>query len=142
MKELKWSNRVRLIPGSHEITVRQVGFDDFTKVVLVEPGAFISFPVRMTPDARAQYPGADGAKLKLDIKPKRAAVFVDDGYVGNAGHFGGANIFMVVSPGSHRIRVELQGYKPFETELKLVPGQTSKVETDLAAGSVQQTGAN
>jgi hypothetical protein len=140
MKELKGEKKIMLLPGKHEVSVRQVGYADFTKDIVVEPGSVNPLPVQMTPNVRAQYPGSDGAELKLDIKPKRAAVFVDDGYVGNAGHFGGANT-MVLSPGSHRIKVELPGYQTFETEINLLPRQTSKVETTLVGGSIQQAGA-
>jgi hypothetical protein len=137
MSELHGNKKIMLLPGSHQIAVRQVGYTDLTKDIVVEPGSVNAFEVKMIPNTAAQYPGSDGAELKLDIKPKRAAVFVDDGYVGNAGHFGGANT-MVVSPGTHRIKVELPGYKTFETEINLLPHQTSRVETELASGSIQQ----
>lgn len=74
------------------------------------------------------------------MNPNRAAVFVDDGYVGHAAEFGGAFHSMLVSPGKHRIKVELPGYRTFETEVNLLPRQKSKVETDLVVGSILQAG--
>jgi hypothetical protein len=138
--ELKGNKKIMLLPGSHEISVRQVGYTDFTHDVLVEPGSVNPFPVKMAPAETAQYPGKDAAQLKLNIKPKRAAVFVDDGFVGNAGHFGGSNA-MLLSPGPHQIKVELPGFQTFETQINLLPHQTSKVQTELVGGSIQQAGA-
>src|ERR1700693_2237054 len=36
--ELKGSSRLRLLPGEHEILVRQAGYEDFNRRVTVEPG--------------------------------------------------------------------------------------------------------
>src|SRR2546422_9272880 len=38
LKELKGSKKVLLLPGEHEIAVRQSGYKDFTQKVLLEPG--------------------------------------------------------------------------------------------------------
>ena len=45
---------------------------------------------------------------------------------------------MLLSPGTHRIKVELPGYQTFETEVTLVAGQKSVVKTDLEKGSIHQ----
>src|ERR1035437_1371830 len=37
VKELKGNRKVMLSPGEHEISVRQSGYKDFTKKVVVEP---------------------------------------------------------------------------------------------------------
>ncbi len=78
------------------------------------------------------------ATLKLRIQPDRAAVFLDDNYVGHAGEFGGK---FLIAAGKHRITVELPGYRTFETELNLLPGQKSEVKTELVKGSIQQNDA-
>ena len=39
LKELKGNKKIMLLPGEHEIAVRQSGYDDFIKKVVVEPGA-------------------------------------------------------------------------------------------------------
>jgi hypothetical protein len=140
MSELKGDKKILLLPGSHEISIRQVGYAELTHVIVVEPGTVNPFYIKLAPNSAAQYPGKDAAELKLNIKPKRAAVFVDDGYAGDAGHFGGANT-MLVSPGPHHIKVELPGYRTFETDINLQPHQTSKVETRLIGGSIQEAGA-
>jgi hypothetical protein len=38
LKELKGNKKVMLLPGEHEISVRQAGLDDFVRKIVVEPG--------------------------------------------------------------------------------------------------------
>ena len=140
LKELKGDKKIMLLPGQHEISVRQAGYNSFTQTVVVEPGRVHTLRLQMTPDGRSLRLGPDAAELKLTVNPNRAAVFVDDGYVGHAAEFGGAFHFMILSPGKHRIKVELPGYRTFETEVNLLPRQKSKVETDLVVGSILQAG--
>jgi hypothetical protein len=140
LKELKGDKKIMLLPGEHEISVRQAGYNSFTQTVVVEPGRVHTLSLKMTPDGRPFASGPDAAELKLTVNPDRAAVFVDDGYVGHAAEFGGAFHSMLLSPGKHRIKVELPGYRTFETEVNLLPRQKSKVETDLVGGSILQAG--
>ena len=137
VKELKENKKVMLLPGQHEISVRQAGYADFTETIVVEPGHTYELPVRMAKDPRAIYPGSDAAELELDIEPGRAAVFVDNGYVGHASRFAGLKS-MLVTPGKHRVKFTLPGYRTFETEVNLLPGQKAEVETNLVPGSIQQ----
>jgi hypothetical protein len=65
-------------------------------------------------------------------------VFVDNRYLGHAGELGGAFHSMLLSPGMHRIKVELPGYKTFESDVNMVAGQKSVVKTELAPGSIEQ----
>ena len=141
LKELKGDKKIMLLPGQHEISVRQAGYNSFTQTVVVEPGRVHMLSLQMTPDARALHVGPDAAELKLTVNPNRAAVFLDDYYVGHAAEFGGAFHSMLLSPGKHRIKVELPGYRTFETEVNLLPRQKSKVETDLVVGSILQAGS-
>jgi hypothetical protein len=66
---------------------------------------------------------------------------VDGRFLGHAGELGGAFHSMLLSPGTHRIKVELPGYQTFETEVTLVAGQKSEVKTNLAKGSIHQADA-
>jgi hypothetical protein len=138
LKELKRDKKIMLLPGEHEIAIRQAGYKDFTKKVIVEPGQLQVITASMEKDPRAVYPAANAAELKLNVAPERAAVFVDDGYIGHVSDFGGAFHSMLVSPGGHRIKVELPGYRTFETEINLLPGQRSEVKTELVKGSIEQ----
>ena len=139
LKELKGAKKVMLLPGNHEISVRQSGYTDFAQKITVEPGQAQIVRVTMQKDRAATWPTVTST-LKLDLQPDRAAVFLDDAFVGHAGEFGGSFHSMVMSPGKHRIKVELPGYQTFETEVNLLAGQKSEVKTDLVKGSIEQAG--
>jgi hypothetical protein len=136
LKELHGDKKVMLLPGEHEISVRQSGYDDFLRKIVVEPGQVQMVRVAMHLSPRAVTPDIT-AELKLNVEPGRAAVFLDDKYVGHASEFGGLRS-MLVSPGKHRIKVGLPGYRTFETEVNLLAGQKSEVKTELVKGSIQQ----
>jgi hypothetical protein len=102
----------------------------------VEPGQQQTVRVTMHLSPQAQIPAVT-ATLKLNVEPGRAAVFLDDNYVGHASEFGGLHS-MLISPGKHRIKVGLPGYRTFETEVNLLAGQKSEVKTELVKGSIQQ----
>ncbi len=138
--ELWGPKRILLIPGDHELTVRQAGYKDFTETLTVEPKVLLLVPVKMQKDTSNTWPSVT-AELKVDVHPDRAAVFVDDRFLGHAGELGGAFHSMLLSPGAHRIKVELPGYQSFETDVTLVAGQKSVVKTDLAKGSIHQADA-
>ncbi len=137
VKELKGDKKVLLLPGKHQVTVKQSGYGDFIREVVVEPGQVqkVRVVMHLVPGAR---PPAITAELKLTVAPGRAAVFIDDNYVGHASEFGGALHSLLISPGKHRIKVALPGYQTFETEVGLLAGQKSEVKTELVKGSIEQ----
>ncbi len=45
---------------------------------------------------------------------------------------------MLVSPGKHRIKIALPGYRTFETEINLLPKQDFTLKTELVKGSITQ----
>jgi hypothetical protein len=139
LKELKGAKKIVLLPGSHEVSVRQAGYTDFTQNITLEPGQTQLVHVTMQKAQGAVW-GTATVAMKLDVQPERAAVFVDDAFVGHAGEFGGAFHSMLISPGKHRIKVELPGYQTFETEVNLRLGQKTEVKTELLPGSIEQAG--
>lgn len=138
--ELRGPKRILLLPGDHSLAVRQAGYEDFTEKLTVEPKVLLLVPVKMQKATNETYPKVT-AQLKVDVQPDRAAVFVDDRFLGHAGELGGAFHSMLLSPGTHRIKVELPGYQTFETDVTLVAGQKSSVKTNLAKGSIHQADA-
>src|SRR5216683_4587318 len=113
--ELKDDKKLLLLPGEHEIAVRQSGYTDFAQKVVVEPRKKIVVHVVMLKDPRTQFPSVT-ALIKLHVTPERAAVFVDDAFVGSVSEFTGVGHGMLVSPGKHRIKIALPGYQSFDTE--------------------------
>jgi hypothetical protein len=137
--ELKDDKKILLLPGEHEIAVRQSGYTDFAQKVVVEPRKKTVLQVVMLKDPRTQFPKVT-AQIKLHVTPERAAVFVDDAFVGSVNEFTGVGHGMLVSPGKHRIKIALPGYQAFDTEISLLPRQKITIKTDLLPGSITQAG--
>ena len=140
LKELKGSKKVLLLPGEYEITFRQAGYRDFSKKVLLEPGQKHMVSVAMEKDETATYPETT-AEIKLSVSPNRAAVFVDDRFVGHVDEFDGPGQALLLAPGKHRLKITLPGYQPFETEVNLLANQKFQLKTDLFKGSILQAGS-
>jgi hypothetical protein len=133
LSELKGSKKLLLLPGEHEISVREAGYRSVEQKIQVEPKAVQTIRVSLAKDPRAQYPTVS-AEVRLSIDPDRAAVFVDDQYAGHAHEFGGAGRAMLLSPGKHRIKITLPGYQSFETEIEVRPNQKYDIKTQLPKG--------
>jgi hypothetical protein len=133
--ELKGDKEVLLLPGEHEISVRQTGYTDFTEKVVIEPGKESAINISMEKDPRAKFSKVT-SQIKLKVTPERAAVFVDGAFAGTVHDFGGVGRAMLVSPGKRRVKIDLPGYKTFETEVDLLPRQKVTIKTDLVAGSI------
>jgi hypothetical protein len=133
LSELKGSKKLLLLPGQHEISVRQAGYRSVEQKIDVEPNAVQTLKVSLAKDPRAQYPTVS-AEVRLSIDPDRAAVFVDNEYAGHAHEFGGAGRAMLLSPGKHRIKITLPGYQSFETEIEVRANQKYDIKTQLPKG--------
>jgi len=131
VKELKGDKKVLLAPGEHEISIRQDGYKNFEQKITVQAGQVQTVSVVMEENPKAIYPGDDAAELRLDIQPKRAAVFLDDAYVGHGGDFGGRFHSMLVSPGKHELKVTLSGYRVYQKEINPVANEKSRMKIVL-----------
>jgi len=131
VKELKGNRKVMLPAGEHEISIRQAGYKDLTKTLVIDPDQVQTIAVVMEENTKMIFPGNNAAELRLDILPKRAAVFVDDGYMGHGGDFGGRFHSMLVSPGKHRLKVTLDGYRTYEMEIDVVASNKSQMKIVL-----------
>jgi len=141
VKELKGDKKVLLLPGKHQIAVRQAGYTEFKQEIVVEPGQTQEIQVKMQFLPGAKTPEIT-SELKVTVQPKRAAVFLDGNYVGHASELGGSFHSLLVSPGKHKIKIELPGYRTFETEVNVLAGQKSEVKTELLKGSIEQAGSD
>jgi hypothetical protein len=133
LSELKGSKKLLLLPGNHEITVRQGGYLDFVRNVSVRAGEKQSIAVTMEKDTRVALPRIT-AEIKLEVKPDRAAVFVDGVFVGHVAEFQGVGKALLVAPGKHAIKISLPGYQTFTTDIELVANQKSTLKTEMPKG--------
>jgi hypothetical protein len=137
LNELKGSKKILLLPGEHEIAVREDGYHEFVQKITVSPNEKQSLSVKLEKDPSFQMPSVF-SEIKLNVTPDRAAVFVDGQYVGHVGEFGGAGKALLVAPGHRKITISLTGYRTFNTEVDLVAKQKFQIKTDLTkeGGSV------
>jgi hypothetical protein len=133
LNELKGSKKLLLLPGDHEITVRQGGYLDFTEKIAVRAGEKQSIEVKMEKDTSIVLPKIT-AEIKLEVKPNRAAVFVDGVFIGHVAEFEGVGKALLVAPGKRKITITLPGYHTFETDVDVMANQKTVVKTEMVAG--------
>jgi len=73
-------------------------------------------------------PREENAKLNFSVKPKRSANFLDGQIMGPASDFGGS---MKVAAGRHAVKIELPGYRTYQTSVDAVMG--NKIEEGRAS---------
>ena len=140
VKELAGDKKLMLLPGKHEIVIRQAWYNEFVTEVILEPGKTHEVKVELVKSARL--PSKDAtSELKITATPSRAAVFVDGQYAGHVDEFDGVGKAMLLTPGQHRLRIALPGYLPFDTTVDLHPQQKLKIQTDLVKGSITKAGS-
>ena len=137
LKELKGSKKILLLPGQHEVAVRQDGYHEFTQKITIQPGEKQTISVKMVRDPSFRMPSVV-SEIKLAVTPDRAAVFVDGQFVGHVGEFGGVGKSLLIAPGHRKITVSLPGYQSFSTEVDLAPNQKFQIKTDLIKGGTTQ----
>ena len=140
VKELAGDKKLMLLPGKHEVVIRQAWYNEFVKQVILEPGQIEQINVALVKSARLPTKDATG-ELKIAATPSRAAVFVDGQYAGHVDEFNGVGKAMLLTPGQHRLRIALPGYLPFDTMVDLRPQQKLKIQTDLVKGSITEAGS-
>ena len=140
VKELSGNKKIVLLPGKHDVLVRQAWYKDYAEEVILEPGRASVVNVSLVRDAHPTAREATG-ELKISATPTRAAVFVDNQFAGHVDEFEGVGKAMLLTPGRHSVRVALPGYLPFETVVDLRPHQKLKLQTDLVKGSITEAGS-
>ena len=134
--EMKGSKRLLLMPGDHQLNCRYSGYREFSQKVLVEPGKKLDVRVHLDKETDIQSSQVT-SEIKLEVKPDRAAVFLNGGYVGHVNEFNGPGQWMVVPSGPYDLKITLPGYLPFETQITLRPAQKLEVKTDLFPVSIR-----
>ena len=140
VKELKGEKKILLLPGKHQIVVRQAWYHDYVEQAMLEPGEVHVVQVGLVQDTRIPVPKAT-AELKIAATPSRSVVFVDNQFAGHVDEFAGIGKGLLLTSGPHRIRIALPGYQTFETEVNLQPHQKCKIQTELVKGSITDADA-
>jgi hypothetical protein len=140
VKWLSGENKLMLLPGEHEIVVRQAWYKDHVEKLLLQPGEVREIQLQLVKDSK-QPPQDATAEVKISASPGRAAVFVDGQFAGQVEEFNGMGRAMLMTPGEHRLHIALPGYLPFDTVLNVRPHQKLEIKTELAKGSITQAGS-
>jgi len=130
LDELKGSKKILLLPGTHKLSVKQNGYVDFARDVVLHADEKQVVRVTMTKDTRYVMPPVS-SEIKMSVNPGRAAVFLDGQFVGHAAEFGGIGKSLIVAPGHRKLSLSLPGYETFNTEVDLSPNQKFVLKTDL-----------
>ena len=140
VNELGGNKKLMLLPGKHEIDIRQAWYNEFVTEVILEPGKTHEVNVVLVKSPRLPTKDAT-AELKIATTPSRAAVFVDGQYAGHVDEFDGVGKAMLLTPGQHRLHIALPGYLPFDTTVDVRSQQKLKIQTDLVKGSITEAGS-
>jgi hypothetical protein len=99
-----------------------------------QPGMYPYPPMGYPYPYRWAAPESD---LRLAIKPKQAAVYVDGYFAGQVDQYDGVFKRLHLPPGDHELVIYLQGYHSIHERLYLAPNATRKISAKmepLAAG--------
>jgi len=70
-------------------------------------------------------------KMQLTVTPPRALVFMDGKLIGSGGDFSATRDHYSLLDGDHRLRIQLPGYRTFETELSIQANRTIHLDIQL-----------
>ena len=74
------------------------------------------------------------ARVDTDIKPNKAAVYVDGYPVGVADDFDGWTETLHLAPGRHELVLRYPGHQPYRTEVELLPRVKINLKVTLVPG--------
>ena len=112
--------------GTHTVRVVHEGYEPMNRTVTFSaenPSRQMTF--ELVPTRRAPAPAATGT-LSVSSRPAGARVFVDDRAVGTT-----PLKVPNVAAGSHRVRIELPGYRPWSTTVDVARNQDARVAASL-----------
>jgi hypothetical protein len=69
--------------------------------------------------------------VRLEVRPRDAAVYVDGYYAGIVDDFDGVFQRLTLEAGPHRIELELPGFEPRAFDVMVDPNRTVEVHEDL-----------
>ena|GEM_PF-4914366 len=100
------------------------------------PGPYDPPSYRMTYDDQDNRSSSNSqlAWLRIDVQPREASIYIDGQYAGKASEFAAGKKLLPVSPASHTLRFEAEGYQTAVVDLKVNPLQTLDVTQILHPG--------
>jgi len=75
-------------------------------------------------------------KVKINIKPGHASVFLDGVYIGMADEFNGHPANLSVTKGNHNLVFKAKGYKNYNAKLSMRNGMTARISKTMIKSSI------
>ena len=73
----------------------------------------------------------DRGEIRLQVRPREAAVYVDGYYAGVVDDFDGVFQRLKLEAGAHRLEVRAPGFRPLVFDVLVTPGETTTYRGDL-----------
>ncbi|MBR1369104.1 hypothetical protein RJ53_06185 [Methanocalculus chunghsingensis] len=108
--------------GTHSITLRKPGYNDYTTSATVTGGTLKYVTATLTP---ASSPATTG-KVSFNSAPGGAEVYLDNLFRGYA-----PVIVPDIEPGTHSVTVKMQGYTDWTSTVAVTAGETAQVVATL-----------
>jgi hypothetical protein len=124
--------------GTHSVRIVEDGYKSETRRVAVDArsaGTTVSFQLARVrgperPAPAVSRPGAKTGAMRVESRPSGAAVLIDGRIVGTT-----PLQISDLEPGTHDVRLELPGHRPWATTRTIVAGQTVRVAASLEEGN-------
>ena len=120
----------QLMTGTHTVQLRRKGFEDWSQAVVVTPSRAMGVQANLTP-ARSSC-----GTLNVQSQPPRAAIFLDGSPTGKVT----PERLTDVPPGSHRVELLLEGFRPWRGAAVVREGHTENLLVSLRHLPAQEVG--
>src|SRR5256885_12771590 len=111
VKELNGDKKMLLLPGKHEIVVRQAWYQDYVEQALLEPGEIHTIKLAMAKESHVATAGGI-SQLKIEATLLPGAAFLDKEFAGHDAEFDGVWQTQLLTPGKHTVQDALPGPFP------------------------------
>jgi hypothetical protein len=120
----------QLVVGTHTVQLRRPGFEDWSQAVVVTQSRVMEIQARLTPSR------SSCGTLAVQSQPPRAAIFLDGSPTGKRTPERLAD----VPPGSHRVELLLDGYRPWRGAAVVREGHVENLLVSLRHLPAQEVG--
>ena len=115
-----------LAGGDHTLTLKQVGYLDYTEPFTIVAGQTTTLSEAMTPYSKAPIYG----DLRVQSSPLGAAVYLNNNYQGTT--IGSTPLSITeLTPGSYSVRVTLANYQDFSETVTVMAGGLYTIQANL-----------
>ena len=124
-----------LVAGNHNVRLTAPGYNEWTATQYVKAGEIMTIHGTLTPSS------SNNGYIRVVSYPGEAEVYLDGTYMGKTNDEGVPGAYtLTVSPGTHKISVELTGYRDYDQTVTVSAGQTTTVTAELISISEPLTG--